>query len=687
MPKRKLRDEKEKISQSTSTTTGASAPSTAVVSSSNPLNPERDSDTSKPTINDVLSGRGYNINNHPGNQYYRKIVEKQKKIYALSHFKRERKMIIASIALKIRELKPPGRFLSNNSKSGLWYEISEDSMHKKISQALRENAKAIQQPARITEREMHEKNKSQQQTMTKKTLKRSQREEGSKGQPIPPPLPLSQHPLYPPPRIANYPTNLATYHAPPTWTYPNYYSYAQQTSHEDSSLDDEQPRPVGTAAYPFPPYQVPPQYQSFPSPLFGPPSAMPPQSSMSTSNPAIQGSAEYQPYRRFSAPAQMPNAASSNSGANVASITAPNEGLPHVDSLDVKMPAKIYATEHTEYHGQKSYFNEQSSKHFQRNTIDPKMNPVSLKSDDGKQIRRNNIDSYKKSHVVLSSRSRNDVDTSEMSRFTTSKSRIGSRRKHGNPSRDSRHNNSGGSDEKYKNVQTSSTDFNPGVGGIPTIDSPDFLKVVDQLIFESPTDDLYPSLFQSPRASLSPMFYNAATEQQQQDYRQKAIDILQEGELCYSPIRLSSFASPNNKTSTRHHSSSPQHYYSLTTNEALATSKDNGDEQTLQSLSYRDASRNKNYDNIFSDNIQEASTSVGMASTNNNIPTLNLPPSAMTSLKPRGEASKTTLYNYSISEPCESMHSNDNDNDNDKEDHEIILTDSEVEESFKSKHS
>jgi hypothetical protein len=97
----------------------------------------------EPLENDVLCGRGGSINSHGGNERFRLLVEKRKRVYLTARFKREKRLIASSIVDEIRELNPPGRFLTRDSKSGHWQDIGDEKARDKTSQALRENAPTI----------------------------------------------------------------------------------------------------------------------------------------------------------------------------------------------------------------------------------------------------------------------------------------------------------------------------------------------------------------------------------------------------------------------------------------------------------------------------------------------------------------------------------------------------------------
>lgn len=94
-----------------------------------------------PVAEDVLCGRGGSINSHPGNEKFRTLVEKRKRVYLTARFKREKRLIASSIVNEIRASK--GRFLSRDAKTGLWKDIGDEKARDKTSQALRENAPSI----------------------------------------------------------------------------------------------------------------------------------------------------------------------------------------------------------------------------------------------------------------------------------------------------------------------------------------------------------------------------------------------------------------------------------------------------------------------------------------------------------------------------------------------------------------
>mmetsp|Transcript_2788 Transcript_2788/g.4174 ORF Transcript_2788/g.4174 Transcript_2788/m.4174 type:complete len:556 (+) Transcript_2788:333-2000(+) len=95
----------------------------------------------EPNKNDVLCGRGGRINAHDGNVQFREIVVEHKKEYLSKSTKKlEKAHIAARIIQQIRTMDPPGRFLKEDSDTGLWFDIGDAKAIKKAGQALREDA-------------------------------------------------------------------------------------------------------------------------------------------------------------------------------------------------------------------------------------------------------------------------------------------------------------------------------------------------------------------------------------------------------------------------------------------------------------------------------------------------------------------------------------------------------------------
>mmetsp|Transcript_36567 Transcript_36567/g.71940 ORF Transcript_36567/g.71940 Transcript_36567/m.71940 type:complete len:569 (-) Transcript_36567:105-1811(-) len=101
------------------------------------------SDVPTPNLNDVLCGRGGGTNSHPGNVLFRTLVQNKKKLYLMSRFKREKRIVAKEIVTRIRTQNPPGRFLLRNDHTGRYNDIGDANASKKASQALREGAPNI----------------------------------------------------------------------------------------------------------------------------------------------------------------------------------------------------------------------------------------------------------------------------------------------------------------------------------------------------------------------------------------------------------------------------------------------------------------------------------------------------------------------------------------------------------------
>mmetsp|Transcript_12330 Transcript_12330/g.25999 ORF Transcript_12330/g.25999 Transcript_12330/m.25999 type:complete len:661 (+) Transcript_12330:314-2296(+) len=92
--------------------------------------------------NDVLSGRGGRINNHPGNIMFRTVVEDYKREYLDPRTRKlEKAHVAARLVAQIRNSNPPGRFLKEDPDNpGKYIEIGDQKAFKKAGQALREDA-------------------------------------------------------------------------------------------------------------------------------------------------------------------------------------------------------------------------------------------------------------------------------------------------------------------------------------------------------------------------------------------------------------------------------------------------------------------------------------------------------------------------------------------------------------------
>lgn len=216
--------------------------------------------TTTPHNNDVLCGRGGTVNAHPGNEQYRKFVDRKKRLYLTARFKREKRLISSKIVDEIRNLDPPGRFLLKDANSNVWRDIGDEKARDKTSQALRENALTVR-------RQLED------------DFKKSQMHQMSGGGPLPPPPQK--------PNIAagkNPDAGLAVVVAvrgPPTksgwppppqapWGYPRYDPTFPHPRHSAPPHDPNFPQPQYSASPHLPPQQggqtKPPNYPYFPPP-------------------------------------------------------------------------------------------------------------------------------------------------------------------------------------------------------------------------------------------------------------------------------------------------------------------------------------------------------------------------------------------------------------------------------------
>eukprot|EP00979_Chaetoceros_neogracilis_P002939 scaffold492_cov247-Chaetoceros_neogracile.AAC.12 len=96
---------------------------------------------------DVLSGRGVNIAQHPGNERFRTLITSYctDSSYCTNFSVNEKKAVGKEIITHIRLLNPPGRFLKREGKAGVsrgltgpWEELTEKETLKKACQGLRD---------------------------------------------------------------------------------------------------------------------------------------------------------------------------------------------------------------------------------------------------------------------------------------------------------------------------------------------------------------------------------------------------------------------------------------------------------------------------------------------------------------------------------------------------------------------
>ena len=93
---------------------------------------------------DVLSGRGVNFAQHPGNERFRALVlSRADDSYCQEYSVSEKRAVASAIIEHIRQLKPPGRFLrraanSSRGMAGPWEELTPHEVIRKTCQALRD---------------------------------------------------------------------------------------------------------------------------------------------------------------------------------------------------------------------------------------------------------------------------------------------------------------------------------------------------------------------------------------------------------------------------------------------------------------------------------------------------------------------------------------------------------------------
>jgi hypothetical protein len=108
---------------------------------------------------DVLSGRGGGTNVHPGNRYFRDLINLHRRAY-LKARKNDKPCISRAIVRTIRE--KGGNFLKRCEKTDLWFEIGDDGAREKTSQALRQKAPEMRKLLLSTEQQLHQQKEQQQ---------------------------------------------------------------------------------------------------------------------------------------------------------------------------------------------------------------------------------------------------------------------------------------------------------------------------------------------------------------------------------------------------------------------------------------------------------------------------------------------------------------------------------------------
>jgi hypothetical protein len=92
----------------------------------------------EPSREDVLFGRGGGTNFHQGNMHYRAKIKSKQRDYINARQRAIKTIIISDIIEQVHTA--GGRFLKQDDKDKLWYEVDEKEVKKKTSQTLREGA-------------------------------------------------------------------------------------------------------------------------------------------------------------------------------------------------------------------------------------------------------------------------------------------------------------------------------------------------------------------------------------------------------------------------------------------------------------------------------------------------------------------------------------------------------------------
>eukprot|EP00523_Entomoneis_sp_CCMP467_P010803 CAMPEP_0168725362 /NCGR_PEP_ID=MMETSP0724-20121128/4113_1 /TAXON_ID=265536 /ORGANISM="Amphiprora sp., Strain CCMP467" /LENGTH=448 /DNA_ID=CAMNT_0008772141 /DNA_START=139 /DNA_END=1485 /DNA_ORIENTATION=- len=87
--------------------------------------------------NDVLMGRGGKNNQHSGNEKLRQFARLESSNYREST-KKGKSAISRDLVQKMRDLKPPSRFLKRSNSTGEWEDVGDDIAREKASQVLRD---------------------------------------------------------------------------------------------------------------------------------------------------------------------------------------------------------------------------------------------------------------------------------------------------------------------------------------------------------------------------------------------------------------------------------------------------------------------------------------------------------------------------------------------------------------------
>lgn len=107
--------------------------------------PTDDTPISYANVGDVIYGRGNHLKAHPGNVYYRSLVDSLKEYYVA--FSKDKKKLVSELVYEsIKNQNPPGKFLAE-CHARLYTELDMADAVKKISQCFREKQPMIKAAA------------------------------------------------------------------------------------------------------------------------------------------------------------------------------------------------------------------------------------------------------------------------------------------------------------------------------------------------------------------------------------------------------------------------------------------------------------------------------------------------------------------------------------------------------------
>jgi hypothetical protein len=96
-----------------------------------------------PSANDVLSGRGRGILNHPGNLKFRSIIKSLKPLFDSAPKILRGVLYGKEVIDLIHNLSPPGRFLRKDKVSGSWIELDTKEAVQRAIQALHDSKQLV----------------------------------------------------------------------------------------------------------------------------------------------------------------------------------------------------------------------------------------------------------------------------------------------------------------------------------------------------------------------------------------------------------------------------------------------------------------------------------------------------------------------------------------------------------------